>query len=331
MANTPNNAIPLVPQNTLDPASGLNLALDVLDALTQIAVTSMTVVTPPASPADGARYIVPASGATGVWVGHANQLARYVLTGAFWQYYPSPRVLFDLATLCLYSWNGTTYTRNNGSQILATVGAPAVGVGNNGDYAWDAAAKTMYGPKAAGAWPAGVVLSGTNGTNGNTILSTTGAPASGTGNNGDFAIDTAAGLIYGPKAAGAWPAGVSIVGPTGATGATGNSISRPLGTLTAVAGVVNIDLTAGEVFDLTPTAAITGWTVSNPPAAGHVAEVRIRLKMGATAYAVASPAVGKTAGGAWVASSAANAMEWLSLEIDNTGAITGMVAMGVMA
>jgi hypothetical protein len=56
------------------------------------------------------------------------------------------------------------------------------------------------------------------------VLNGTGAPSSGLGVNGDFYIDPAAQLIYGPKASGAWPAGVSYqgaTGPTGATGATG--------------------------------------------------------------------------------------------------------------
>lgn len=58
-------------------------------------------------------------------------------------------------------------------------------------------------------------------TNYKTILNGSGAPASGTGNNGDFYIDTNATAIYGPKASGAWPSAVSLVGPTGAAGAAG--------------------------------------------------------------------------------------------------------------
>lgn len=42
--------------------------------------------------------------------------------------------------------------------MLDTAGAPDNGVGANGDYAFDDATKTIYGPKAAGVWPAGVVL-----------------------------------------------------------------------------------------------------------------------------------------------------------------------------
>lgn len=63
---------------------------------------------------------------------------------------------------------------------------------------------------------------GTNGTNGNTVLSTTGAPSGATGVNGDYALDVAAQLIYGPKAAGTWPTGVSIRGIQGTAGAIGS-------------------------------------------------------------------------------------------------------------
>ncbi len=58
----------------------------------------------------------------------------------------------------------------------------------------------------------------------NTILHGTGAPASTTGNNGDFYLDTNAQVLYGPKASGAWPtpgtaltAGAPTWGPSGVT------------------------------------------------------------------------------------------------------------------
>ena len=46
-------------------------------------------------------------------------------------------------------------------------------------------------------------------------------PGGGDGTDGDFYIDDVAWMIYGPKAGGAWPAGVSIIGPTGAAGGAG--------------------------------------------------------------------------------------------------------------
>lgn len=56
---------------------------------------------------------------------------------------------------------------------------------------------------------------------GNTILSGAGAPSNAVGSNGDFWINTTSWLVYGPKAAGAWPAGVSMIGPQGPQGPQG--------------------------------------------------------------------------------------------------------------
>ncbi len=62
---------------------------------------------------------------------------------------------------------------------------------------------------------------GAAGADGKTVSNGTSNPASGTGVNGDFYINTATNTLFGPKANGAWPSGVSLVGPTGATGAQG--------------------------------------------------------------------------------------------------------------
>lgn len=73
--------------------------------------------------------------------------------------------------------------------------------------------------------PQGTPISGedgTDGTDGKSVLNGTGAPSNLNGNNGDFYIDTAALVIYGPKAAGAWPgSGTSLIGPEGPAGAGG--------------------------------------------------------------------------------------------------------------
>ena len=71
--------------------------------------------------------------------------------------------------------------------------------------------------------------SGNDGVNGTTLRYGTGAPISGIGLNGDFYIDDAAWEVYGPKASGVWPAGVSLIGPTGPSGG---------GTVTSVAMTV---------------------------------------------------------------------------------------------
>ena len=62
---------------------------------------------------------------------------------------------------------------------------------------------------------------GSAGTNGTAVLNGTTAPTSTIGVNGDFYINTATNLLYGPKAGGAWSAGTSLVGPQGPIGLTG--------------------------------------------------------------------------------------------------------------
>jgi hypothetical protein len=57
--------------------------------------------------------------------------------------------------------NGT-----NGNTILSGSGAPSSGLGVNGDYYFDIAAREVYGPKASGAWPAPVELTGDTGATG---------------------------------------------------------------------------------------------------------------------------------------------------------------------
>lgn len=59
------------------------------------------------------------------------------------------------------------------------------------------------------------------GSDGNTVLNGSGAPAASLGNNGDFYIDTVANEIYGPKTAGVWGSGTPLVGAAGTAGTQG--------------------------------------------------------------------------------------------------------------
>ncbi|WP_116380837.1 hypothetical protein [Cupriavidus taiwanensis] len=113
-----------------------------------------------------------------------------------------------------------------GSTILSGSVDPTDSVGNNGDYYINTSTSTLFGPKANGTWPAGVPLGSATGTpppSGGTVLSGTGAPANSLGNNGDYYLDTSTWTLYGPKADGVWPAGVSLVGQSGGSGGTGGS------------------------------------------------------------------------------------------------------------
>lgn len=78
----------------------------------------------------------------------------------------------------------------------------------------------------AGTWlvPAG------GGGGGHTVLSGLVDPGPGDGADGDFWINITSWYFFGPKAAGVWPAGVSLVGPPGAPGAPGaDGVGVPAG------------------------------------------------------------------------------------------------------
>ncbi|NHA04227.1 collagen-like protein [Mucilaginibacter sp. HC2] len=64
---------------------------------------------------------------------------------------------------------------------------------------------------------------GANGTAGNMIYSGTTTPVATKGAIGDYYLDTATGLLYGPKTATGWGGGLSLKGATGATGAAGST------------------------------------------------------------------------------------------------------------
>lgn len=81
-----------------------------------------------------------------------------------------------------------------------------------------AGATGATGPQGP-AGPAGTNgTNGANGADGKTVLNGTGAPSGGLGTDGDFYLDTAASRLYGPKTAGAWGSGVSLIGPQGPAG-----------------------------------------------------------------------------------------------------------------
>lgn len=111
MSNTVNNNIPFVPENTIDPAAGLNEALNVIDMLLQLAVVTVNTNTPPASPTEGDRHVV-GQAPTGAWAGRAGLVARYL--DGYWNFLPA-RLAFNLADGVLYGRRTTTWASVAGS------------------------------------------------------------------------------------------------------------------------------------------------------------------------------------------------------------------------
>jgi integrin beta 8 len=124
----------------------------------------------------------------------------------------------------------------DGSTILSGNADPNNTQGKDGDIYINTATNTYFGPKTAGAWGAGTSLigpagvdgangidgtNGVDGQDGNTILSGNTDPNNTQGTDGDIYINIATNTYFGPKTAGVWGAGTSLIGPAGADGADG--------------------------------------------------------------------------------------------------------------
>jgi hypothetical protein len=88
---------------------------------------------------------------------------------------------------------------------------------------------------------------GPAGNNGKTVLSGQGAPGLSTGTDGDYYVDLLTYYLYGPKATGVWPAGISLVGPEGPEGPPG-----PPGTVDQATILSQIALPGGNPLSRQP-------------------------------------------------------------------------------
>lgn len=128
---------------------------------------------------------------------------------------------------------------------------------------------------------------GAPGADGRTIWNGSGAPSSGTGQIGDFYVDTTANTIYGPKTSGGWGSATSLVGPQGATGATGATGSP------GAAATVSVGTT-------TTGAAGSSATVTNS-GTSSAAILNFTIPQGATGNTGPAGATGATGSAATIA------------------------------
>lgn len=105
---------------------------------------------------------------------------------------------------------------------------------------------------------------GDPGANGRTVLSGSNPPINGTGANGDFYINTSTWTIYGPKAAGVWPAGSSLVGPGGA--GSGDVVGPASAT---DHGIATFNSTTGKLIQDSPV-TISGSGLITAPQVGNI-------------------------------------------------------------
>lgn len=107
MADTPNLVLPYLAANQSQKHVTVNEALRRLDALVQVTVQSAALATPPGSPTEGQRWILPAA-PIGAWSGHAGQIAAW--QDGVWAFYAplDGWTAIDVSTDTLLLYNAGT-------------------------------------------------------------------------------------------------------------------------------------------------------------------------------------------------------------------------------
>lgn len=221
---------------------------------------------------------------------------------------------------------GTNGTNGlNGLNILYGSTNPT-SIGVDGEFYINTSTNTLFGPKASGAWPStGVSLvgpagtPGTNGTNGLNILNGTADPTTTTGVNGEFFINTTTQKIFGPKAGGTWPAGVSLIGPTGPAGP---------GTVTSVTagiGLAGGTITTTGTIDLKNTTVTPGTYGSPSQIPSFTVDAQGRL----TAASIGTPINGLPSGAVSQTLRCLGGTNWTATSnLFNTGTAIGIGTTG---
>lgn len=167
------------------------------------------------------------------------QEVEFTNTGGFY-----PRVLNDALDRL------TVLIQQLSTQLLRAVRFPLGDVGGTLPLAADRANKVfafdvLGAPTVADATTF-QGAPGDTGPSGRTILSGSGVPGAGLGDDGDYYIDNTAHSIYGPKTAGAWGSDTSLIGPSGSGSVSSVGLAAPaMFTVTnsPVTGSANLTLT----------------------------------------------------------------------------------------
>jgi hypothetical protein len=184
---------------------------------------------------------------------------------------------------------------NTGSQGAQGIQGPQGAKGDKGDKGdtGNPGAQGVQGIQGPQGTPG---TNGTNGTNGNTILTGSGVPSNGIGANGDLYYDPTAKIMYGPKASGTWPAGVSLQGPQGTQGIQGTQGPQGTPGTNGTNGTNGSNGAYLSVADSTARDALTGMVDGN------------------IAYLRSDKSEWKYNGSAWIAYTTA----WAALTLSNS-------------
>ena len=132
MSTSPNLGLPFILAAQAQKHVTHNEAIRGLDAVVQLMVLDRNLAAAPASPADGARYIV-AAAATGVWAGQTNNIAAYQ-DGAWAFYLPKEGWIAWIADEDIAAaWTGTVWSKisTGGAGSYTTLGINATADATN--------------------------------------------------------------------------------------------------------------------------------------------------------------------------------------------------------
>ncbi|MGX7703261.1 DUF2793 domain-containing protein [Methylobacterium sp. Gmos1] len=139
-ATTANLALPLLQAAQAQKHVTHNEALVALDTLVQLAVLDKDLTAPPASPAEGDRYLIAGASPTGAWTGWAGRVVRYQ-DGAWRSFVPrSGWLAFVADEADLYTYTGAAWASFR-STLTAFQNLTRLGIGTSADATNPFAAK----------------------------------------------------------------------------------------------------------------------------------------------------------------------------------------------
>lgn len=124
MANTPHLNITLVTQSQSQKEVTINLAFQVLEALQNTGIISMALSAPPGSPAEGALYVVKATG-SGAWLGQDGNLAYFINGGWLFITPLNGLTLYDLSQSLLVTYSSGSWISPDSTFAILGVNASA--------------------------------------------------------------------------------------------------------------------------------------------------------------------------------------------------------------
>lgn len=143
MNDTPNLVLPYILAAQSQKHVTHNEAIRAIDAIVQLSVLDRTLATPPATPADGDRYLV-AGSPTGAWAGQAGKIAAW--QDGVWIFYTPKRgwIAWIANENAALAYNGTTWTTFSGGGVTSHAALTGLSADDHPQYLNNARGDARY-------------------------------------------------------------------------------------------------------------------------------------------------------------------------------------------